>query len=269
MTRIREARALRAQLEAWLRDRLAEAGLRGFIFGLSGGLDSAVVCGLAAGAAGRERCLALIMPIESDPEDARLARLVADRFGVQAIELDLSGQYRSLIETLGAHREPAERMAGGTVDPAEVTATIATRSAEALAVANVKSRLRMVTLYYYANLLGYMVLGSSNRDEFQVGYFTKWGDNAADAFPLGDLVKREVRDLARVLGVPDEIVSRAPSAGLWPGQTDEAELGFTYEELDRFLVTGTSGNPSVDSAIRERLARSRHKSAPPPVARPH
>jgi len=241
---LRDPARLRSQLVAWLRALREECAIEGFIFGLSGGIDSAVVCALAAEAIGAEDCLALVLPVESAPEDAELAGAVADRFGVRALTIDLAGPFRSLVRTLADHRE------------------------DSLAVANVKPRLRMVALYYYANLLRYLVLGTGNRDELSVGYFTKFGDGATDALPLGDLVKAEVRGLARELGVPAAVIERPPSAGLWPGQTDEAEMGFSYEQLDRYLLRGTSGTPALDAAIRRREDAARHKASPPPVARP-
>jgi len=108
----------------------------------------------------------------------------------------------------------------------------------ALAMANIKPRLRMTTLYFFAQNCHFLVCGASNRDELELGYFTKHGDSGVDLLPMGDLLKGEVRLLAGHLGVPAPIISRPPSAGLWPGQTDEGELGATYDEIDRYLVTG-------------------------------
>ncbi len=267
MTAPRDPARLRDQLVAWLRGLHRECAAQGFIFGLSGGIDSAVVCGLAAEAIGAESCLALVLPIESQPADAQLACAVADRFGVRAITVDLSTPFRALLETLADYRERAARLGEASNAPPESVHGRA-GTADSLALANVKPRLRMVALYYYANLLGYLVLGTGNRDELTVGYFTKFGDGAADALPLGDLVKAEVRALARELGVPDAVVERAPSAGLWPGQTDEAEMGFSYEQLDRWLLEGASGVPPVDAAIRRRVEAARHKASPPPVPHP-
>ncbi len=269
MAEPRDAAVLRHYLVDWLRELRAATGMDGFIFGLSGGIDSAVVCGLAAEAVGAENCLGLILPIESQPEDAQLGEAAADAFGVRCIRVDLSAPFRSLMEKLADFRERAERLgeAVGTPRP-EATAPGRTAEVAVLALANVKPRLRMTTLYYYGNLLRYLVLGTGNRDELTVGYFTKWGDGAADALPLGDLVKAEVRALARELGVPEAIVERPPSAGLWPGQTDEAELGFSYEQLDRYLLEGSSGDPAVDATIRRRNEEARHKFGSPPVARP-
>ncbi len=263
----REPARLREQLVAWLRGLRRECAVEGFIFGLSGGLDSAVVCALAAEAIGPERCLALVLPVDSSPEDAELACAVADRFGVRAITIDLSAPFRSLVETLVDYRERAARLGETSDAPLERVPSRAA-TADSLALANVKPRLRMTALYYYANLLGYLVLGTGNRDELTVGYYTKHGDGAADALPLGDLVKGEVRALARELGVPAAVIERAPTAGLWPGQTDEAEMGFSYEQLDRYLLAGTSGVPPVDAVIRRREETARHKAGPPPVARP-
>jgi NAD+ synthase len=183
------------------------------------------------------------------------------------VAVDLDDVYGALLRELEAHRERVQRVArGGGADSARGNA--ATEPVEAMARANVKPRLRMLSLYYYANLLGYLVLGTGNKAELTMGYFTKFGDGGADALPLGDLVKAEVRELARLLGVPREVVERAPSAGLWAGQTDEVELGLSYEQLDRFLLTGSSGDPAADAEIRRREAASRHKVQPALVARP-
>ena len=135
-----------------------------------------------------------------------------------------------------------------------------------LVAANLKARLRMVILYYFANQLGYAVVGSGNRAELSIGYFTKYGDGGVDILPLGGLVKGEVKELARFLGIPQEIIDKPPSAGLWPGQTDEAEMGLSYQELDHYLLTGEAGR-GIKDKIEAMIAASIHKRRPPPVAR--
>lgn len=264
---LRDPADLRRRLGDWIRERVSEARMRGVVFGLSGGVDSAVVCGLAAEALGAEHCLGVIMPADSAEEDARLAREVATRFGVAAIEVDLSDPVRVLRETLGAGTDAARAAAHGVGTGATGTGPAAIAPQEHLAQANLKPRLRMVSLYYYANLLDYLVVGTGNRAEFTLGYFTKWGDGAADMFPLADLLKHEVWALARELDVPAPVVERAPSAGLWAGQTDEGEMGLRYVQIDRFLATGTSGDADVDREIERRHANSRHKVGSPPTAR--
>src|SRR5690606_5628013 len=107
-----------------------------------------------------------------------------------------------------------------------------------MAVANLKPRLRMTTVYYVANTRNYLVAGTGNRSELTIGYFTKYGDGGVDLLPIGRLLKAEVRELARELGIPERIITKAPSAGLWAGQTDEGEMGFTYAELERYLSEG-------------------------------
>ena len=123
----------------------------------------------------------------------------------------------------------------------------------------------MLTLYYFANKRKYMVVGSSNRSELSVGYFTKYGDGGVDILPLGNLVKGQVRKLAGFLGIPQQIIDKPPSAGLWEGQTDEGELGLSYEELDRYLVTGEASN-ELREKIESMIVASNHKRLPPPVA---
>lgn len=256
---LRDPKRLRRELVDWIRTLVERTGLRGVALGLSGGVDSAVVAALSVEAIGADRCLGLIMPIESAGEDARLARVLAERFALPAAQVDMTAAYRDLETTLGATARQVEAAAGGAGTAETATGPAADPSQERLARSNIKPRLRMIALYYQANLLDYLVLGTGNRAEFTLGYFTKWGDGAADAFPLADLLKHEVWALARELGVPDEIVERSPSAGLWTGQTDEQELGFTYAQVDRYLATGSSGDEQVDAEIERRQRLSSHK----------
>jgi NAD+ synthase len=268
---LRDPALLEQELTDWIRTQVRQAGVDGVVFGLSGGIDSATVCGLAARALGSDRCLGLIMPIGSDPHDQALALDVAGRFDVPTQRVALGTAFDAVVAALDARA--ASQVSGGEADgptrdePGNEPAP-EDDDAVQFARANVKPRLRMLALYYYANLRNRLVLGTGNRDELAVGYFTKHGDGAADAFPLADLLKSEVRGLARRLGVPDAVVEREPSAGLWAGQTDEAELGITYEQLDRYLATGSSGDPSTDATIRARQESARHKTTPAPVARP-
>ncbi len=130
---------------------------------------------------------------------------------------------------------------------------------------NLKARLRMLTLYYFASRLKYVVAGSSNRSELSLGYFTKYGDGGADILPLGNIVKGQVRELASFLVIPREIIDKPPSAGLWPGQTDESELGLSYEELDHYLITGEASS-ELREKIESMIAAAKHKCCLPPVA---
>jgi len=233
------------QIADWLAEQLVAAHAAGFVLGLSGGVDSATTAALAVRAAGPERVLGVLLPCHSSPIDARLARRVADVFEIPTVTVNLDAAFDAMIDAL----PPTKHW---------------------LAAANVKPRLRMIALYYLAQTNNYLVLGSGNRTELMVGYFTKHGDGGVDLLPLGDLYKTEVWRLARDLGVPREVVERAPSAGLWPGQTDEEELGITYEMLDRVLAAITTRDtadipgPTLEK-VERMIASSAHKRATPPT----
>jgi len=235
---------LAEHLTDWIRAEVTAGGGCGAVFGLSGGIDSAVVAALAKQAF-PHHTLGIVMPCHSDPRDAEDGALVAHHFGVPSATVDLGPVYDLLLEQL----------AGFCSDLPESRP----------ATANLKPRLRMTTLYAFANQLGYRVLGSSNRCELAVGYFTKFGDGGADLLPLGSLVKGEVRDLARQLGVPARVIDKPPSAGLWAHQTDEAEMGLTYEELDAYVLTGAA-SPAVKAKVDAMNAASEHKRALPLIA---
>ena len=237
--------SLANQIAAWLRERLAAAGAAGFVFGLSGGVDSATAAALAINAVGRQRVLAALMPCHSQPEDARLAHLMADAFGIPTVTVDLSNTYDALMTMVPPSDHP-------------------------LAAANVKPRLRMATLYYLAQSRNYLVLGSGNKTEILVGYSTKYGDGGVDLLPMGDMYKTQVWELARELGVPQPIIERPPTAGLWPGQTDEGEMGITYAKLDQVLAAIEAGDttgvePATLEKVQRMIAGSAHKRVMPPT----
>ncbi len=235
---------LAQHLVAWIRAEVAASGGEGVVYGLSGGVDSAVVAALAAEAL-PGRSLGVFLPCHSDEGDAHDVALVARALELSPLTIDLGSVYDLLLTSLSAH------------DPAVATSRIATT--------NLKPRLRMTALYAFANERNYRVLGCSNRSERAIGYFTKYGDGGADLLPLGSLVKQEVRALARTLGVPPHIVEKPPSAGLYAGQTDEAEMGLTYEELDAYLLHGVA-EPAVREHLDALYATSEHKRTLPAVA---
>lgn len=219
-------------LVEWLRDSVKEANCKGIVYGLSGGVDSAVIAALSKLAFGDES-LAIMMPINSSFEDEIDAKLVIDKFNLNAIKVDLSRTYSEFVE-------------------------VVEKGDNNMAYANVKPRLRMTTLYYYAQLKGYLVVGTSNKSEFTVGYFTKYGDSGSDLMPLVDFTKNEIFELARYLEIPDKIIQKPPSAGLFEDQTDEDEMGFTYNDLEKYI-----NNEKIDERIEEKINRmvkiSEHK----------
>ncbi len=183
------------------------------------------------------------MPVQS-PVLVKYASPIAVPFHIPSITIALEGVFDSLLIVLPA----------GDYEPVN----------KKLAEANLKPRLRMLALYYSANQLGYLVVGTGNRSEISIGYFTKYGDGAVDILPLGNLVKRQVRELAIYLDIPKEIIQKPPSAGLWVGQTDEGELGITYEELDHYLITGQAAE-EVKKKVDARITGSAHKRALPAI----
>jgi NAD+ synthase len=233
-----------------MRQRLQAAGGAGFVVGLSGGVDSALVARLAQLAA-PGKVIAALLPCHGDPQDEDDAALVARQFGLTTVRIDLAPAYDALISALQpVMADPDYLRRVPPLDPVRGRVPLA----------NLKPRLRMTALYFLANTLNYLVAGTGNRSEIAIGYFTKWGDGGVDLLPLGRLTKRQVRAMAEELGVPTAIVERPPSAGLWAGQKDEEEIGISYAELDKYLMEGPPGAAPALAMKVERLARaSDHK----------
>ncbi len=237
----------------WLKTRLTDAGAKGFAFGLSGGIDSAVVARLCQMAA-PGNVIGVLLPCYSQPEDEADARLVASAFDVPVVRVDLTSTFDALTHSL---------------DSALTTPTIVNvvDIKQRLPRVNIKPRLRMTSLYFVGNSMNYLVAGTGNRSEITLGYYTKYGDGGVDLLPIGTLLKSEVRALARELHVPAHVIDKPPTAGLWPGQTDEAEMGFTYDMLEKYLQSGASAVPADVAARIDQLKKaSDHKRALPPIA---
>jgi NAD+ synthase len=234
---------LARQLISWIKKTVSAAGGRGVVFGMSGGIDSSVVAALCKRAF-PDTCLGIIMPCYSDDMDRKHAELIADQFKIPTKVVALDEIFDSMVNIL-------------PVDGYDKTT-------KKIAESNIKPRLRMLTLYYFANRLNYLVVGSGNRCELFVGYFSKYGDGGVDLMPLGNLVKGQVCKLAGYLDVPREIIDKPPSAGLWSGQTDEEEMGLTYRELDRYLLTGKA-KVGVKQRIESLAIKSNHKKCLPSI----
>jgi len=244
-----------------MRERIAEAGAQGLVVGLSGGIDSAVVARLSQLAA-PGAVVGVLLPCHSEPQDDRDAALVAKHFSLPTIRVDLAQPYDVLTDTMKISL---------TALPASIHQERPHDDPRSrVPIANIKPRLRMTTLYFVANSLNYLVAGTGNRSELAIGYFTKYGDGGVDMLPLANLVKSQVKALARDLNVPDAIINRTPTAGLWLGQTDESEMGFTYDELERYLHDGPQSVAPALAMKIERLVRAsehkRHLAPAPPKA---
>jgi NAD+ synthase len=235
--------AISRKITNWLKEEVKQSGAKGALFGLSGGVDSATVAVLSKKALGA-KTLALILPCHSDKQDLKDAQLVVRKFKIKAKTVDLTKIYDNLLKILPKGNK--------------------------LALANLRPRLRMLTLYYFANTLNYLVVGTGNKSELMVGYFTKYGDGGVDLLPLGDLFKTDVKELARDLEIPPEIITKPPTAGLWPGQTDEGEMGITYQDLDKILSRFVFGEKPQDKLARKveaMISASAHKRQGPKICR--
>jgi len=240
----------------FIRNETGKAGVNGAVVGISGGIDSALTATLAVKALGKDRVLGIHMPESSltpavDSEDAKI---LADWLGIEYRTIDISGIVSAFMAAV-PESESADRLTRG----------------------NLKARTRMSLLYFHANQLNRMVIGTGNKTELLLGYYTKYGDGGVDLEPIGGLYKTEVWELSRRLGIPDPLITKNPSAGLWAGQTDEAELGISYVNVDevlRMLEEGAEHDKIQNAAgisaeqlssVTGRIERNKHKRKSPPV----
>jgi NAD+ synthase len=254
-----ELDAHREHIVAFIERVVEDAGADGAVLGLSGGIDSTLTAHLAVEALGTDGLHGLLMPSESNPEaDKTDAERVAENLGIEYDVIDINPIVDSFVEAAPDYAAD-DRMALG----------------------NVRVRTRGVLNYFIANAESRVVLGTGNRSEAATGYFTKYGDQAVDCNPIGNLYKCQVRQLAREVGVPDDLVTRTPTAGMWEGQTDEEEMGLGYDELDAILALHVDGPFSKDATVRtlgvpekavERVVDlyegSKHKRSMPPAPEP-
>jgi NAD+ synthase len=254
----------RRAIAEFIRGQLRQAGFERAVLGLSGGIDSALVAYLVAEAIGADRLLCVLMPYRtSSPASRTDAEEVVRRLGCASELVDISAMVDGYF---GGDERPG---AGGEE----------TRTASALRRGNFMARVRMAVLYDRSVTWGGLVVGTSNKTEALIGYTTLFGDAACAFAPIGDLYKSQVRQLAIATGVPDAIVRKAPSADLWPGQTDEAEAGFSYPELDRLLramidrrrsdeeLEALGFDAGLIARVHRLVATSEFKRQMPPVAK--
>jgi NAD+ synthase len=241
-------------LVSFLRDETRKAGFTEGVVGLSGGVDSAVCAFLAASALGPDHVHAVIMPYRSSsPESRTDAELIVRQLGIRSEVVEISPMVDPLLRSAGI----SDRVRAG----------------------NIMARQRMIILYDVSSRERGLVFGTGNKTELLLGYSTLFGDSACALNPLGDLYKTQVWELAEHLGVPRKIIEKRPSADLWPGQTDEEELGFAYENVDRLLyllvderrteaeVVGAGFDPGEVHRVKGLIMRNQFKRLPPVIAK--
>jgi NAD+ synthase len=236
-------------IQDWIKNYLKTAKATSIVVGLSGGIDSAVTAALCTNAIGKDHIISLALPCESSPQDLEDAQFIARQLEIKFCVLDLTSVYEKFLD---------------------ITSNIP--KVDKLALANLKPRLRMMALYFIGQSKGNsLIAGTSNRAELLIGYFTKYGDGAADFEPIASLYKQEVRKIAEILNIPKKIINKSPSAGLWPGQTDEEEIGLTYDSIDEILYRidynlDFKGINEEDIArVRRLMSVAEHKLKMPPI----
>lgn len=226
------------KIQNWLSTYLKQSQSTGFVIGISGGLDSSVTAVLCRKVT--PNTLGLILPCGFTPKDSiKDAQLIAKQFDIKTKIYDLTPAFNAFCTLLGVSQQ----------EPVDIP------------LANIKARLRMVAWYFEANRLRRLVAGSGNRTEIAVGFFTKYGDAGVDILPIGGLLKHEVRNLGHYLKIPLQIINKIPSPGLWPGQTDEGELGASYDQLDDLVAGKTPKGLSEEqiAQIHQRITSTEHK----------
>lgn len=227
-------------LVKWLQDEVKKANAKGVIIGMSGGVDSSVVSALGKEAF-PENSLGVYLPIGKMGQDLEDAKAVAETIKIKTVTVDLTAAFEATAAATGVQTK--------------------------LATANIKPRLRMAALYALAQEHGYLVLGTDNAAEWILGYFTKYGDGGVDLLPIVHLLKGEVKQMARELGLPSVVYTKAPTAALWDGQTDEAELGFSYDEADKW-IDNKEVVADIKAKIERQVAVTNHKRVSLPQPKP-
>lgn len=236
----------------FVQNKVSEANADGLVVGLSGGIDSTVAAFLACEAVGKENVFGVVLPSTTTPTEDKLhGTAIAQLLGINYKEMAIDSILNEFL-------------------------SVTQLEDDIKAIGNLKARIRMSIIYFYANSKNYLVSGTGNKSEISIGYFTKHGDGACDIEPIGDLYKTDVFELAKYLGVPQEIIDKPPRAGLWNNQTDENEIGMTYELLDKILyqfnekeIDAKSIADELDIEVDEvndiigRVERNNHKTKVP------
>ncbi len=241
-------------LTGFIRTELSRVGFKRTVMGVSGGIDSALSLYLSAAALGPENILVLRMPYKTSPQETLVdAQTMIDDLGVQSRTIEIT----KMVDPLISRFDDMDKLRAG----------------------NIMARMRMIVLYDQSSAFNGLVMGTSNKTELLLGYSTVYGDSAAALQPIGDLYKAQVRQLAKAMGVPEEVIQKAPSADLWQGQTDEGELGFTYEEVDKLLYMLVDQRYRPEACVEEgfnqafvdrvvqMIRRNHFKRVMPPIAK--
>ena len=236
----------------FVQNKVSEANAEGLVIGLSGGIDSTLAAFLACEAVGKDNVFGIVMPSTTTPTEDKLhGTAIAQLLGINYKEIAIDSILNEFLSVTQLEEDK-------------------------LSIGNLKARIRMSIIYFYANSKNYLVSGTGNKSEILIGYFTKHGDGACDIEPIGDLYKTDVYQLAKYLEIPQEIIDKPPRAGLWNNQTDEDEIGMTYELLDKILyrnlekdIDAKSIADELDIEVDEvnniinRVYRNKHKSTVP------